>query len=144
MKACTVNSSRSGDPRTTSTTRIWQSAPVKELFQPNLLHCQTAFTWGSQDIRAPRRKMPHLSPAWKHLQPSKWWEIAARVGLHKSFEKRGRNTLKAQGIMAVIVKWGVFSFVKAYGVSVCVCACERGNCILEGCKRLLYPSFDYT
>lgn len=113
MKACTVNSSRSGDPRTTSTTRIWQSASVKELFQPNRLRCQTAFTWGSQDIRAPRRRMPPYSPAWTHLQPSERRETATRAGLHKSCEKRVRIKVKLQGIEPRIVKWGVFCFAKS-------------------------------
>lgn len=40
-------------------------------------------------------------------------------------ESEEQSKVKVQGIMPQIVKWGGFSFVKAYGVCVCVRVRER-------------------
>lgn len=56
----------------------------KEPFQPKLLRCQSAFAWGSQDIRALRRKML-LMPS----ERSEWYKVAARQ-MQNSKKNKGR------------------------------------------------------
>lgn len=88
MKAFIVNSSRSKDPSTTSTTWIWQAASIKELFSAKPTALSDCFHLGLPGYQGSEEENATLK---SYLDTFKELAIAARPVLHTSFDKTIRE-----------------------------------------------------
>lgn len=71
--------------------------PPQKLFQPKRLHCQTAFTWGSQDIRAPRRKNATLQSCLDTLTAFWMARDSSRASVPQIIWKESEQQSKSAG-----------------------------------------------